>query len=548
MTPRWQDLGIAPEGTHHLADGAPAYPARFEEVQKFHAPGLAPVRDGSGAYHIDAEGCPAYADRHRRTFGFYEERAAVHGQDGWFHILTDGKAVYPERYAWCGNYQEGRCTVRLDDGGYRHIDLAGNSVTTRTWRYAGDYRDGIAVVQREDGRCSHVDSSGGLVHGVWFTDLDVFHKRFARARDEGGWTHVDLRGRPAYAQRFAMVEPFYNGQARVEGFDGTRLVIAEDSQPLVVLRAAHSSGAPVHRKAATPARPLDPRLNGPEELQEGWQQIGAYQVDLERPLVRSVNGAIYRAWDASAGRPVLIKTRRGGTFAEREERILRCLEGHPSVPALWDAFTLGESRWLVLEPVAGTGLGRRSRCAPLPVPEAVACIDQVLDVLVALHGHGFLHTDVHPLNVLREASSGRSWLVDFELAVPRDSNGCWEGEIYWGLWEYVPAEQLRPLGRLCPASDTFAVAALLHALLTGRPPYPVKLAAAAPGDWETIRRNCLRLRSVPPDLEQVPDSFRSLLQRALRFDPEERFGTAAELRRALADIASRIPREKEDAP
>jgi hypothetical protein len=112
----------------------------------------------------------------------------------------DGKAAYPERY-----------------------------------RYAGDYHDGWAVVQREDGRHSHVDIDGKLLHGKWFFDLDVFHKGFARACDAEGWHHVDVRGLPLYSQRFAAVEPFYNGQARVKDIDGSLLVIDERGNSLVTL-------------------------------------------------------------------------------------------------------------------------------------------------------------------------------------------------------------------------------------------------------------------------------------------------------------------------
>jgi trans-aconitate methyltransferase len=76
-----------------------------------------------------------------------------------------------------------------------------------------------------------------VVHDQWFLDLDVFHKGFARTRDEDGWTHVDLRGRPAYSRRFAAVEPFYNGQARVERLDGGLEVIDESGHALQELRA-----------------------------------------------------------------------------------------------------------------------------------------------------------------------------------------------------------------------------------------------------------------------------------------------------------------------
>jgi hypothetical protein len=83
-----------------------------------------------------------------------------------------------------------------------------------------------------------MDASGRLVHDCWFLDLDVFHKRFARARDEDGWFHIDVRGTPAYRRRFASVEPFYNGQARVERFDGGLEVISEAGETLVELRPA----------------------------------------------------------------------------------------------------------------------------------------------------------------------------------------------------------------------------------------------------------------------------------------------------------------------
>jgi hypothetical protein len=49
----------------------------------------------------------------------------------------------------------------------------------------------------------------------------------ARARDTKGWHHVDASGKPAYARRFTAVEPFYNGQARVERSAARRVIITE---------------------------------------------------------------------------------------------------------------------------------------------------------------------------------------------------------------------------------------------------------------------------------------------------------------------------------
>lgn len=235
-------LSVAPDGSHHaLPSGEPAYTDRFDEVLKFHAPGLAPVLRGGKAWHIRPDGTAAYARRFQRTFGFYEGLAAVVGRDGWHHVTPEGQDAYAERYAWCGNFQGGRCAVRESTGTYRHIGAGGRPAYELRWKYAGDYRDGVAVVQAEDGLSTHIDLCGRALHERRFIDLDVFHKGFARARDEDGWTHVDVTGAPIYARRFAAVEPFYNGQARVERFDGALEVIDESGRTVAELRPRRRS-------------------------------------------------------------------------------------------------------------------------------------------------------------------------------------------------------------------------------------------------------------------------------------------------------------------
>jgi hypothetical protein len=237
----WRVAQVARERTHHTVGGSAAYQARYRDVLEFRDPGLAPAIADDGATHIDISGRPAYPRRFLRTFGFYEGRAAVSAADGWSHILPDGTQLYDAGHEWCGNYQGGRCTVREHGGRYLHLRPDGQPAYDARWRYAGDHRDGRAVVQRDDGLHSHIDLEGRLVHDRWFVDLDVFHKGFARARDESGWTHVDRRGAPAYARRFATVEPFYNGQARVERADGGLEVIDERGQTVLELRGGRRS-------------------------------------------------------------------------------------------------------------------------------------------------------------------------------------------------------------------------------------------------------------------------------------------------------------------
>ena len=232
----WRRRGAGGHAPH--PGEVPLYAERFDEVLAFHAPGLAAVRRDGKAWHIRMDGAAAYARRFHRTFGFYEGLAAAVARDGWRHVRPDGTDLYAARFAWCGNFQGGRCTVRELGESYLHLTPEGAPAYGTRWRYAGDFRDGIAVAQSDDGRSTHIDPHGTPVHGGRFLDLDVFHKGCARARDDDGWMHVNLAGRPLYRRRFAAVEPFYNGQARVERFDGGLEVIDETGVRIVELRSA----------------------------------------------------------------------------------------------------------------------------------------------------------------------------------------------------------------------------------------------------------------------------------------------------------------------
>lgn len=242
MKPTWQTITVAEDETHHLLDNQPLYQTRFKKVLKFHAPGLAPVMDASGAYHIDINGSAIYPQRFLQTFGYYENLAAAESTQGWLHLDINGNSVYEQRYAWCGNFQEGLCPVKESNTSYYyHINTHGKKTYIENYCYAGDYRDGIAVVCNEKGLHTHIDKQGNYIHKKWFLGLDVFHKSVARAKDNRGWFHVNKQGEPLYSQRYKIVEPFYNNVAHVEMFDGSLLTINLKSEPLTsIYKSDHS--------------------------------------------------------------------------------------------------------------------------------------------------------------------------------------------------------------------------------------------------------------------------------------------------------------------
>lgn len=204
--------------TFHALGSHPLYSPRFIDVEKFHHPGLAPVYDASGGYHINLDGIAVYKQRFDKTFGFYCNRAAVMDKGKYYHIDLQGSKVYQDSYNWVGNYQEDKCVVRKGDN-FFHIDLEGNRLYLDEYYYVGDFKDGIAVVYKNQ-YATHINHKGNFIHNNWYKKLGIFHKGYANAEDNNGWFHIDIKGNQIYDHRYKTVEPFYNGYAKVETFDG----------------------------------------------------------------------------------------------------------------------------------------------------------------------------------------------------------------------------------------------------------------------------------------------------------------------------------------
>lgn len=232
----WKDIKTTQDNTSFLYNENILFSRKFIEVLKFHAPGLAPVLDESGAYHITTEGEPLYPYRYKRTFGFYDNRATVIDiNDNWFHINEKGERVYSKDFLWAGNYQENCCPVRDKDNKYYHIDLLGNRIYSKEYTYVGDYKDGIACVRLYSGFFMHINLQGDYINNKQFIDLGVFHKNFATARESKGWFHINKEGEALYKDRYLLIEPFYNGYAIVTDFEYKKKIINEKGEIIFVI-------------------------------------------------------------------------------------------------------------------------------------------------------------------------------------------------------------------------------------------------------------------------------------------------------------------------
>lgn len=253
-------------------------------------------------------------------------------------------------------------------------------------------------------------------------------------------------------------------------------------------------------------------------------------------------GAVYLADDARlAGRRVAIKENLPDPTASpqalsqvrqqfaQEASILASLD-HPNLPKVFDYFAEGGREYLVMDYVEGEDLEAILRQAGGPLPEALALgwADQLLSALEYLHGYRprpIIHRDIKPANI-RLARDGTIKLVDFGLVKLLDPTSATTKTVLRGLGtpEYAPLEQYATgAGHTDARSDLYSLAATLYHLLTNASPPDVHQRLLNPAVLLSPQRLNPRLSATTGQA----------LMRGLEIQPDQRFQTAAEMRRAL---------------
>ena len=225
-------------------------------------------------------------------------------------------------------------------------------------------------------------------------------------------------------------------------------------------------------------------------------------------------------------------------FAREASNAARII--HPNVAAVFD---YGESEglvYLVMEYVEGEPLARiLAREAPLSVDRALDLARQIADGLGAAHELGIVHRDLKPDNILvsrNKAGKEVAKVVDFGIAKAIQENAgdaLTRTGLVIGTPEFMSPEQL--LGDPIDArSDLYALGCIMHLMLTASPPF------AAATREQMIKR---RLSEEAPHIQHLdpglPDSLDRIVNRLLARSPGDRYGSAAEVRDALAGTHAR---------
>jgi tetratricopeptide (TPR) repeat protein len=326
-----------------------------------------------------------------------------------------------------------------------------------------------------------------------------------------------------------------------------------------------------------PGRLVGPTLTPGTVLSERFRLV--------RFLAEGGMGEVYEAEDLELGENVAVKIVRPDVARDdavmlrfrREVHLARQVT-HPSVCRCFDIFrhvpatarpaeaerTPWPITFLTMELIRGETLARwLEREGPMTTAQAWPILEQVAAALASAHQRGIVHRDLKPSNVMldRSGTALRVVVTDFGLALsPAASEGMdrsqeitrpalgpslpghrahlsitGRGQVL-GTPAYMAPEQL--LGaRISPATDIYALGALMYQMLTGHAPFEAE---------DERDMALMRLSEPPPSPRRhVPDldpRWERTILRCLERAPDQRFASTHEALASLREAAPRVRR------
>ena len=282
------------------------------------------------------------------------------------------------------------------------------------------------------------------------------------------------------------------------------------------------------------------------------QRIGRYEVLTE--LAVGGMAVVYLAiehGDHGLQRPVVVKQilprhTRDDSFRRMllQEAKIAARISHPNVVQIHELGAEDGLPFIVMEYLGGVNLRevtRKAAEAGRPVPVGVAlglCIQACAGAHAAHELHGpdgqpaqLVHRDLTPHNLVVNPE-GHLKVLDFGVAKASFSQEKTRTGVLKGKVSYMSPEQLyqKPLDR---RSDLFALGSVLWELLEGR--------ALFRRDTEIATMHAV-LNMAIPDLSErrsdVPPELMAAMKKSLRRNPDQRYASADEMRKALVEVAS----------
>jgi eukaryotic-like serine/threonine-protein kinase len=222
-------------------------------------------------------------------------------------------------------------------------------------------------------------------------------------------------------------------------------------------------------------------------------------------------------------------------LVERFLREIKVLAGlsHPNIAGLRTALTIDNQLVMIMEYVDGTTLGSRVERGPIPCPEALNYIDQVLAALSYAHQRQIIHRDIKPSNMML-TPEGVVKLMDFGIARSGPDLGLTITGMTLGSLAYMSPEQVK-CETIDARSDLYSVGVSLYEMVTGQRPFK------ADSNFAIMQAHLKEVPRQPVELKpDLPASVSKIIVMAMEKEPAQRFQSADAFRNALGSVAGQL--------
>ncbi|MCL4254721.1 MAG: protein kinase, partial [Anaerolineae bacterium] len=275
------------------------------------------------------------------------------------------------------------------------------------------------------------------------------------------------------------------------------------------------------------------------------QQLGQYKID--EMLGAGGMGSVYRATQSALNRTVAVKVMLPQMAQEvgflerfnREAQTAAKLE-HPHIVPVYDYGQQGMYTYIVMRYLTGGSLQERinrliTENRPLPsLEEADELLKQLAGAMDYAHSLGVIHRDIKLGNVMFD-HQGRAYVVDFGIAkLMSETTSLTHTGASIGTPSFMPPEQWRG-DPVSPASDQYALAVMMYAVLTGQMPFK------ADTPFALMHKH---LNEMPTDINTiravVPSSISGVINRALAKEAKDRYDNCMAFSSAFHDAIQGI--------